>query len=98
MFVTHVSNKVRASDIVLYLVGGNSVLARMLLRMLACANDGDVAMNWHIFEEEEINLWHHGQDGSPVKTHTQKCMEYLTTDVDANEMLRDSLVVCQWDL
>ena len=31
MFMKHVSDKVRVSDIVLYLVGSNSVLARMLL-------------------------------------------------------------------
>ena len=30
-FVKHVSSKVQRSDIVVYLVGGNSVLARMLL-------------------------------------------------------------------
>ena len=33
-----------------------------------------------------------------MKINTQKCMEYLTKDADANDMLRDPLVVCQWDL
>ena len=66
--------------------------------MLACANDGDVSMDSYVFEEEEINLLRHGQDGSPVKINARKFMEYLTKDAAVNDMLRDPLVVCQWDL
>ena len=66
--------------------------------MLACAKDGDVPMNSYIFEEEEIHLLHHGKDGNPVTINTRKCMEYLSKDVDVNEMLKDLLLTCQWKL
>ena len=39
-----------------------------------------------------------GPDGSPVPVNTQKCMEHLTKDVDVNEMLKDLLITCQWEL
>ena len=48
----------------------------------------------YVFEEDEIHLWHHGQDGSPVIVNTRKYMEYLTEDVDVNEMLKDLLLTC----
>ena len=96
MFTKHISNKVRKSDIVLYLLGGNSVLARMLLQMLSSAKDNnDVRM---VFDENEINLWHHGQDGDPVAIDTRRFKQYITEIADVNEMLADPLIVCQWDL
>ena len=98
MFVKHISDKVRKSGIVVYMLGGNSVLARMLLRMLSCAKDGDVPMDLYGFDEDEINLWHHGQDGAPVAINTRKFMQYITEIADVNEMLADPLIVCQWDL
>ena len=66
----HVSSKVQKLDIVVYLVGGNYVLARMLLQMLACAKASNASINSYVFEEDEIHLWHHRQDGSPVTINT----------------------------
>ena len=62
--------------------------------MLACAKSGNISMGSYVFEEDEIHLWHHGQDGSPVIVNTRKYMEYLTEDVDVNEMLKDLLLTC----
>ena len=81
-----------------YLVGGNLILARMLLQWLICAEDGDVPMAAYVFKEENIVLQNQGSDTETVSVNTRKCMIYLTQLADPKEILKDDLIVDQKDL
>ena len=98
MFVKHVSTIVRSNEILVYLVGGNPILARMLLQWLICAEDGDVPMAAYVFKEENIVLQNQGSDTETVSVNTRKCMIYLTQLADPKEILKDDLIVDQKDL
>ena len=99
MFHKHVSTAVRSSDILIYLVGGNPILARMLLQWLKCAEDDEIPLTSYVFESITISLRHQESDTNEViSVDSRKCMEYLTELVDVKAMLRDTLLGVHKDL
>ena len=98
-YVKHVSTITRSTNILVYLLGGNPFLARMLLLWLQCAEDADIPMSSYVFESKEIILQHHKYDSNAqVKVNSRDCMDYLTELADPNEMLLDAMVADQKDL
>ena len=78
MFINHVSTIVRSTDIVVYLVGGNPILARMQLQWLKCAEEDDVPAASYMFDSRTITLQHYGCDRNESLTiDTHKRMKYL---------------------
>ena len=90
---------VRSTEILVYLVGGNPTLARMLLQWLKCADDDDMPLTSYVFDSASVTLKHQGSDANEhVTVNTRECMEYLIELADAKEMLSDALVSVHKDL
>lgn len=78
IFVKHVTIAVRPTEILVYLVGGNPTLAQLLLQWLKCAEDDDVPIASHVFDDKDAILQHQGFDVKSVSVNTRECMIYLT--------------------
>ena len=87
------STDVRSAEILVYLVGGNPKLAKMLLQWIMCADDGDAPVAEYVFDDEDVILQHQGHDDEPVLVNTRECMKYLTALADPNDLLKDPLIV-----
>ena len=99
MYVKHASTIVGLTEILVYLVGGNPTLARMLLQWLKCADDDDMPLTSYVFDSASVTLKHQGSDANEhVTVNTRECMEYLIELADAKEMLSDALVSVRKDL
>ena len=59
-FAKHTSTACRSSEILIYMVGGNPTLARMLLQWLKFAEMDEAPMESHVFESKTITLKHQG--------------------------------------
>ena len=62
---------VRLEDILIYLVGGDPCLARMLLRWLKCAERDDMLMLLYVFENIDLLLENHGSDGALIEINAR---------------------------
>ena len=94
MFGKHVAKNVLTNDIVIYLIGGNATLARMLLNWLVVAKESS-NVNSSIFLNERLWLRkEHGSSDDPLLViDTRKCLKYLTSTADPLEILKDQLIV-----
>ena len=93
MFHKHVFTIVQSSDILIYLVGGNPILARMLIQGHKCAKDDEIPLTLYVFESITISLWYQESNTNEViSVDSCKCMEYLTELADAKAILCDTLL------
>ena len=92
MYFKHVSKIMRSDDIVVYLVGGNPVLAQMFLQWLCNAETNDMSVAEYVFESKDIVLPHQGNNDEVIEVDTQECMKYLLEMTDPKKMLKGSLI------
>ena len=71
MYFKHVSKIMRSDDIVVYLVGGNPVLAQMFLQWLCNAETNDMSVAEYVFESKDIVLPHQGNNDEVIEVDTQ---------------------------
>ena len=88
-FSKHTSKAVRSSGILIYLIGGNPTLSRMLLQWLRFAEEDTEPLTSYVFESKTIKLRNQGSKKGPVMVDTRRCMEYLTELADPEVMLAD---------
>ena len=76
MFRNHVAKNVLMNDIVIYLIGGNATLARMLLNWLVVAEESsNVDSSTLPNKQSRLGKEHGSSDNTSLVIDTRKCLE-----------------------
>jgi hypothetical protein len=96
--VKHIETQWTSDKLLPYLIGGNPVLCRELLRWLQACENGDLEADTFRFRNGEVDLENLKEYGLAHTVNIGEAMRYLTADSSPVDILKDPLVAKHKDL